>query len=183
MFIIPSACVYFSVLSFLLVFGLHFFVLLCNQTVCPHIWGLNFYWHPQVQLQAGTHANMSRLEHLSLPLAEGGEAGSHSFPVEDRGPWAEGESLRNAALERSPCDQHAAGARGSTLPGLQEEGWGEIFFTVWVHVGSLQTEQDWTNMLVSVCEDFEVQRTDSRQWSLAWTQSFLERQIEDQYHY
>ena len=52
----------------------------------------------------------------------GGEAGADAVPVEDRCARAEGEGLRDEALERGASDQHAAGARGPPLPGLQEEG-------------------------------------------------------------
>lgn len=70
----------------------------------------------------------TRTQCLLLPA--GGEAGPHPVPVEDRGPRAEGEGVWDEALERSPGDQHAAGACGAALPGLQEKGRGKALLPV-----------------------------------------------------
>lgn len=58
---------------------------------------------------------------------EGRKTCPHFVPVEDWGPWTEGEGLRDETLERSLGHQHAAWTRGATLSWRQEEGRGEMF--------------------------------------------------------
>lgn len=67
------------------------------------------------------------LTSVFLLCCEGRKAGPHFVPVEDWGPWAEGEGLRDETLERSLGHKHAAWTCGATLSWRQEEGWGEIF--------------------------------------------------------
>lgn len=50
-----------------------------------------------------------------------GASVQEALPVEDRCAQPEGEGVRDETLERSAGHQHAAGACGQTLPGLQEE--------------------------------------------------------------
>uniref|UniRef100_A0A674GLL2 adenylate cyclase n=1 Tax=Taeniopygia guttata TaxID=59729 RepID=A0A674GLL2_TAEGU len=57
-----------------------------------------------------------------LLLLLAAQAGADAVPVEDGRPRAEGARLRDAPLERGPGGQHAARARGPTLPGLQKSG-------------------------------------------------------------